>query len=338
VLARPTVVRRWAVAAAAASLVAWHAPAAVAQVPPGDRSPPASRAAAPPDVVRLKAGGFVRGTLLEAVPGEPVVILLSNGTRRRFEAADVAYAGPDGALSRSPAPADATPPSPRGAPADAPPPRGAPAEPGPRPFATVRTGEARLRLVATRPGVTFHVQSGESRVNGFAFGWLGGHGGWGGAFEGRVSNFARLCTAPCEASLPVGAYRFGLSSGGGKVVEANATAVGDGARLVGDYESRAGARAAGAVVAAVGLLAGVTLLSVPLVQLAFDSSREPSLAPPIVGGALLVVSLPTGLALALLPDVASVRAVEPPPGLVAAPGGRPAGRRAPGGGALTVRF
>jgi hypothetical protein len=48
---------------------------------------------------------MARGTLLEALPGGPVVLRLPDGTERRFVAADVAYAGP----AESPRPAPASP-------------------------------------------------------------------------------------------------------------------------------------------------------------------------------------------------------------------------------------
>jgi hypothetical protein len=56
---------------------------------------PAQVAPAPiaPDVVRLKSGAFVRGTIVEHDPGRKTV-LQTDAERRTFEAAEIAYAGP----------------------------------------------------------------------------------------------------------------------------------------------------------------------------------------------------------------------------------------------------
>jgi hypothetical protein len=52
-------------------------------------------AAPPSDLVRLKNGGMVRGSIIELVPGSFVVVELKNGETRRFEMNDVEYAGPE---------------------------------------------------------------------------------------------------------------------------------------------------------------------------------------------------------------------------------------------------
>lgn len=49
----------------------------------------------PPDLVRLKNGGMVRGSILELVPDSFVVVELKNGETRRFEMSEVEYAGPE---------------------------------------------------------------------------------------------------------------------------------------------------------------------------------------------------------------------------------------------------
>src|SRR6188768_1348287 len=60
---------------------------------------PATGGAAPapasaPDVVRLKNGGILRGTISELVPGDYVSIVLITGEPRRVLYADVQFAGP----------------------------------------------------------------------------------------------------------------------------------------------------------------------------------------------------------------------------------------------------
>jgi hypothetical protein len=49
--------------------------------------------ATPPDVVRLKDGSFFRGTILELVADDHVVLRLSSGETKRFAMDDVKYAG-----------------------------------------------------------------------------------------------------------------------------------------------------------------------------------------------------------------------------------------------------
>jgi hypothetical protein len=58
-----------------------------------------------PDIVRLKGGAMYRGTIRELVPGQHVEILLVGGGTKRFEFAQVEYAGPDQAASGGGAPA-----------------------------------------------------------------------------------------------------------------------------------------------------------------------------------------------------------------------------------------
>ena len=53
-----------------------------------------AQAQVPPDVVRLRGGGLVRGTIIEHLPGGPVHIQLVTGEERRIEADQVEWAGP----------------------------------------------------------------------------------------------------------------------------------------------------------------------------------------------------------------------------------------------------
>src|SRR5688500_7843319 len=46
------------------------------------------------DVVRLKNGGLVRGTIVELLPGESVTITTALGKTREFAMSEVSYAGP----------------------------------------------------------------------------------------------------------------------------------------------------------------------------------------------------------------------------------------------------
>jgi hypothetical protein len=295
------------------------APPAMAQAAPpsaaGNTSSGAAPASTPPDVVRLKSGGMVRGTIITALSGEPVVIRLPDGTERRFEAAEVVYAGP------AEASAQAAPPSPADAPA--------------RAGATVHTGEARLTLAGAQPNLTFHVKSRES--------WVSGHGGGssGRYFAGRVVDYARLCTAPCEATLPAGSYRFGLSSNEGPVVETNAVTLRGNERLVGRYESKGHLRTTGAVIGIAGLVIGAALAVVPLATA--DSGEIPIVLPMIGTGVIILggfVTIPMlGIPDSAKVDVAqSVVAARGPQSPAVVPTDRLASARHPVGPSWTLRF
>src|SRR5262245_37595241 len=55
---------------------------------------PTTAAVVPPDVVLLKNGGMLRGTISELVPGEFVAITIGSGEVRKLPMSDVRYAGP----------------------------------------------------------------------------------------------------------------------------------------------------------------------------------------------------------------------------------------------------
>jgi len=63
-----------------------------APLPAEVTSPPASP---PKDIVRLRSGGIVRGTIVESVPGDAVKIQLVTGEVRMIPYGETTYAGPD---------------------------------------------------------------------------------------------------------------------------------------------------------------------------------------------------------------------------------------------------
>jgi hypothetical protein len=84
--------------ACAAFLVSLAAPAAAQETEAAESESapaPAGAATKPPDIVRLKNGGLIRGTISELVPDDAVVILMVTGETRRVPMAEVEYAGPD---------------------------------------------------------------------------------------------------------------------------------------------------------------------------------------------------------------------------------------------------
>ncbi|MDH5676939.1 MAG: hypothetical protein OEZ06_32785, partial [Myxococcales bacterium] len=87
-----------AVAVLAVGTLLTHAPALAQQAEAAPVAP-----SAPADLVLLKNGGLVRGTISELVPAEKVVIVTITGEARSYPMAEVEYAGPaSGAPSAKP--------------------------------------------------------------------------------------------------------------------------------------------------------------------------------------------------------------------------------------------
>src|SRR3954469_19088327 len=112
----------------------------------------ASEASEAKDVVRLKNGGLLRGTISELNPGQSVTIVTAAGKTRELPMSDVGYAGP---AARDPG-ADAKP--------------GSESEYGyltgdaskTEPAVTVIGQRADLRLTGETAGITFHRQAGSA--------------------------------------------------------------------------------------------------------------------------------------------------------------------------------
>lgn len=227
----------------AAGVVAWGcwAPVVSAQdlsPPPAPAAPPtqATPPAAAKDVVRLKNGGLLRGTISEFMPGEKVVIVTVAGDVREFPMAEVDYAGPIAGESK-PAPTPSN------------------NEPAPestdqggetvRPYATVNGPTAQLQLESEPAGMTFYRQA---------------------AAAGLVSGYERLCTAPCNITLPAGTESFALGQKDEAFPrEAEAVTIPAGrSRLVGSFKSRAGFRTAGWVVLGGSLVVGTIMIVVSM--------------------------------------------------------------------------
>jgi hypothetical protein len=193
---------------------------------------------APPDIVRMKNGGFVRGTILESVPNDHVDVQLQNGQVKRIPWSDVAYAGSASAEApRQPPPAVAPPP---------PPPNGTPAA-DEAPVKFEADGGDELRL---------HARVGQSEFVGY---------GWSGrgavVVSGIAHEYASLCVAPCNARMPLGTHRLALSMRGGRAIESVDAVRIDGPSLLrGHYESYAGTRAAGWIIMLSSLVVGTVVM------------------------------------------------------------------------------
>lgn len=199
--------------------------AAVAQ-----EAAPAKSAAAATDVVRLKNGGLLRGSISELVPGDSVTIITLTGDARKFPMTEVSYAGAadddHGVASIAPA---------------APAPGPAPAA-QPRPYITVEGPAAHLHLVSDPSGLVFARESVSVR---------GIHG------------YDRLCTSPCDITLPAGTETFAVGPADARPYEVESVSFPAGSSEIrAEYQSRQPIRTTGWIVMGAGLLGGVALLAV----------------------------------------------------------------------------
>lgn len=135
-------------------------------------------AQAAPDVVILRDGGMLRGWILESLPDERVTIRLVDGRAREVAWSEVSYAGPESDRPRTSAPTEQI----RVDDASAPPP----------------PVEVQVRVQSADSNLTLY-RRGESRLS-----------AW---YLGR--RFDRLCSVPCELSLPLGPLELALAQGSG---------------------------------------------------------------------------------------------------------------------------
>jgi hypothetical protein len=194
------------------------------------------------DVVMLRNGGLLRGTISEYVPGSHVLMVTVTGETKRIKAAEVSYAGPSS-----------------GAPNAAP--NGGRNRPS---LVTVNAAEAPVKLRSEQPEVTFYLRTGESMGSAVTTGFGMGYGYRGAsmmpstAFTSvRGRSYGRVCTAPCEATVAAGSYSMALSKGNGSPIEAEELVRVDGpSTLQGTYTSYAGLRVAGFAVGLASIIAG----------------------------------------------------------------------------------
>lgn len=228
----------------------WVAPSLAQQASApasGGSSPPdagsAVEAAAPKDVVRLKNGGMVRGTISELVPGETVTITTTTGKTREFPMAEVEYAGPASEAPTRPSSGLATKAEEQGE-------EGAgqaaqEEKASAKPYVTVRGKVARVSLISEPPGLVFHRQSGSATGTG-----------------GVAIGFDRLCAAPCSIELPAGTEQLSLSTDDDTPPPGESVDIPQGrSQILGTYESRLGLRVAGGVILGVSAIGGALLVS-----------------------------------------------------------------------------
>lgn len=241
------------VAGCAVLLVSSFASLARAEEPAPAANPPP--AAAPADLVRLKSGGLLRGTISELVPGDTVTIVTVSGQTRTFPMAEVEYAGPANEAPTKAAPSSTPPASTEAEPTDG----------KVKPYVTVNAANARLHLESTPPGLTFHRQSGSAISESYSR--------YGGVVT-TAQGYDRLCTTPCDITIPAGTESLALSVPGKEPVDAEPVTFPAGqSRVVGALESRQGTRVAGYLVGTVGIVGGLALTLVGALKGTGDAGR-----------------------------------------------------------------
>jgi len=200
------------------------------------------------DIVRLKNGSMMRGTIVDLIVGDHVEIRLDSGETRRFPMAEVDYAGADKApppAAPAAAPATGTPAA-TPAPAAAPPPNGEPPK-----------ARSKLSFVANEPNVTVKALVGQTDFEGFgySFGW-GGRGGGPLMFSGRGKSYANVCSAPCEADVPKGENTLAVSYEGRTPIDVPLIVRGP-AKVEIDYTSNLDVRVAGVVIGIGSVVGGI---------------------------------------------------------------------------------
>jgi hypothetical protein len=220
------------------------ASAAPASPPAATATPPAPAATPALDLVLLKNGGMIRGTISEMVPGESVTILTVGGTTKKIPMAEVKYAGPADKAPKAQEKDDSTasdesnPETPR--------------SDGTRPFITVRSKPVAFKFISSDPGVTLHIKTGEAE----AVGPMGMPTGI------TAVGYTPICTAPCLAALPAGSHQFALSKDGGSAIATpSLTSLSERSTIEGIYQSRQGTRTAGWVIGVGGVATALVLIA-----------------------------------------------------------------------------
>lgn len=240
-------------------------------------SAPAVASVTPPDVVRLKDGGMVRGTIIEKRVDDAVVIQTALGETHEIPWDEISWAG---VAAEMPSAQKKSPP------------RRSP--PKSQSIVQLRSND--------REPLDFHIRSGELAIVGRSYVVPA-------TVAGRATTYRPLCTAPCEVMLLPGDYRFAVSQADGSVVELrHSMHIPAGrAELTASYESYAGMRAAGWVVMVASSIVGLGLIfssrvedcSTGICYSAVDKSKLTLGLGIGVGGPLL------GLLMALKADSAS---------------------------------
>lgn len=181
------------------------------------------------DVVRLRDGTFVRGTLIERSATQ-VVILLPSGESRTYLIDAVEFAGPElpGSVPSVPVTALAGPPPVSGPPV------------------------ARLHVQADQSALSLQRLQGTDTVTVFTGRSVG---------TAYIDQFSVLCNAPCDIEIPEGTYQLGIAQGEDRAVRAGApTFLGGDMTLKLNYNDHTGTRVAGWLTLILGNLVGGAMM------------------------------------------------------------------------------
>lgn len=242
---------------------------------------PTTDAARLPDIVRLKDGSLFRGTIVEMVSNDYVVILTMGGESKRLALTDVSYAGP---VSKDPllageAKIEGDAEAPDGEAADE---EGGDDEDDDRPRVVVRLRKARVKVESKPTGhsllsrewqVLSTAENSPARV--------------------ESEGFVELCSTPCELRLPPGKRRFALAKPDGRPVLAPAVTIPPGeSRLVGTYHDNSGSRTAGIVLTVLAPIAGSVMVAL--------SSKDGHLDEGLFYGGLVTTGVGVGIGVGLI--------------------------------------
>lgn len=272
--------------------------------PPVPKAAPAASAPAtaqPPanDVVRLKNGGLLRGSIAELVPGEFVVIVLITGETRRIPAADFSYAGPERDAADEGAEEEEEEEEQEEEVEEA--------KPRPRPRSRSNAGSMDMD-----PGELVRVQSTSGAL------WVYSRA----PATGRGKRFEQLCKTPCEVSLAPGDYELALSDvdSTDPVAARQRVQIEGTTNLEATYESREALRTAGVVVLLLGTVGGGVIAFTADKKCEGMSScpRDPTQV--AIGVLVAAGSLAAGIVMATRSDIVEIDIVPSAAALVPARG------------------
>jgi hypothetical protein len=276
---------RWAarvsiwVGAAGVSLASVTPAAAAEPVAPKDAPAEGEPAASPKsqakDVVRLKSGGLLRGSIAELVPGEFVVIVLITGETRRVPADEFEYAGPDRESDEQSEDEENEEDEEEVE------------EPAPR-----RSGKIVRSMDHGPMAEMVNVKSTHGEVKVYVRAPADGSG----------KRFNELCKTPCDVYLEPGEYEMALSElDSNEPMEASdRVRIEGGENIEATYESRASIRAAGVTILLLGSLAGGAIIATA------EKERQSSSAQVTIGALIVGGSLAGGIVMLTRSDIVEI--------------------------------
>ncbi|RME28500.1 MAG: hypothetical protein D6806_02780 [Deltaproteobacteria bacterium] len=225
------------------------------------------------DEVVLKDGSRYRGTIVEAVQGDYVIIRTLSGKNLSFSVSDLSYYGPVRAGVQAERPRKAV---------------SVVTSAVPRLKMEVKGPSYPVRFTSKQEGLTFMLHT--HSVNGV---------GWGvgvGPVFTSTKGYTRICSAPCEAEIPRGRYRLGVSMGD-TTVEAGEVDINGPLTIEGQYKDNSRIRAAGWITFLLTLAAGTAMAAASV-----DSEGNLDSGLLGAGTAIMLGGGVAGVAMVLWPD------------------------------------